>query len=347
MRAVGRGDSPPRRTADGDPGSIVGKVGNPRHPVDVAPTVDEQRVAGQVAGLVARQKDDDRCDVRLGVPEPTHRIGRIGEGRQLRVGLGHGGKRRGLGAGAHGVGHDAVRGPLPRRSPGERPQRLLGAVVLRRADMGVDAVERAEIHDVAATLGAHRREGALHRPEGPEVGELHTVPQELVGLVLDPAEGTSPPRVVDEDVDRTEAVPRLVNHPEHLVLDPHVHPATGRIHPVAVAELLGDANRGLLVDVGDHHVGSLAGEGATRRPPDAVSPSGHDRGSSLQASHSSVPFALGVARLVSWARRSSRARWTEGASRSPRSAASSPSGRGRCPSRRDAPASWRGEGPGG
>jgi uncharacterized protein (TIGR03086 family) len=56
----------------------VGELGCPRGPVDVAPAVDEQRVARDIGGVVAREEQRDRSDVALGVTHPTHRVGRVG-----------------------------------------------------------------------------------------------------------------------------------------------------------------------------------------------------------------------------------------------------------------------------
>ena len=63
----------------------VAEVGRPRHAVDVAAPVDEERVARHVAGVLAGQEHGHRRDVLLGVAEAAHGVGRVGRRLQLGV----------------------------------------------------------------------------------------------------------------------------------------------------------------------------------------------------------------------------------------------------------------------
>ena len=81
--------------------------------------------------------------------------------------------------------------------------------------MGVHAVERAEVDDVAATLGAHGRHGRLHGPERPVEADLETVGHLRIRLVLEPAQAAPTPRVVDENVHRPPAIGGDADHGAH------------------------------------------------------------------------------------------------------------------------------------
>ena len=63
----------------------VGKLRRPRRTVDVRAAVDEERVAGEVAAVGARQEHRDRRDVGVGVAEAAHRV--RGVGRDLELGI--------------------------------------------------------------------------------------------------------------------------------------------------------------------------------------------------------------------------------------------------------------------
>lgn len=249
-------------------GSTV-QIGCPRNAVDVRAAVNEQRVAGEVAASLGGQEDRDRRDVGVGVSHPAHRVGRVGEGLELGVVADRAEERLALGRRADGVDGDPRRRPLTRGGAGEGTQRLLGRVVLQQAHVCVDAVEAAHVDDPAPAPLLHVGERCGHRPERPEVADLHPAQQCLVGLGLDPADRAAAPGVVDHDVDRSVRRHRGGDRPLDLLADRHV---TGDEAP---ADRLGDRPAGGLVELGHDDPGPLVGEPAGDALADAGARAGH------------------------------------------------------------------------
>ncbi len=96
-RSGGRGPPTARRAGRG-----------PRGAVDVAPAVDEERVAGEVAAVLAGEEQRDRRDVLVRVADVAHRVAGVGGSNELGMLRHHRAERRRLRRRADHVAHDPV-----------------------------------------------------------------------------------------------------------------------------------------------------------------------------------------------------------------------------------------------
>lgn len=152
----------------------------------MAPAVDEQGVAGEVPTALTAEEHGARRMPASGSPmrpwgwlrQPTPRARDAGRAPHRTRGSS-------LRSRADDAGGDAIGGPLARRSVRQRPQGLLGAVVLGGPNVGIHAVQRAHRDDAAIALRPH---GGPAPPAWPRTGRrsLRRSPLgQLIGCVLD------------------------------------------------------------------------------------------------------------------------------------------------------------------
>src|SRR5215211_823595 len=254
------------------------------------PTVDEERLAGDVGGVVACEEGGHAGHL-VGVPGALHRdvllhllalLGIVDPGAVDR------GDRR---AGAHAIHADAPGCVLERQRPGEVLHPALAGRVAEVARLRDQLVDARDVDDHARLLlrqevpdglaGAHERAAQVHGEHLVEV-----LARELLGGPGDLDAG-----VVDEHVDAAEAVDRLADHLHDVVLLGHVAPdeyvldallvdfVDAGVHLVlGLLGLLG------LAEVVDRHVGAVLGEAHRDRLPDPGAAPGHEHVLVVEAS---------------------------------------------------------------
>src|SRR5438128_125467 len=109
------------------------------------PAIGENRVAGDVAGVLTGKEEGNAADVGIRVAHAAHGIGCRGGCRKLRLVRGELLVSGGSGGRADDVGADSEAGPFARSGSGIGSESFLSDVVIGCAHMGVDSVERADV----------------------------------------------------------------------------------------------------------------------------------------------------------------------------------------------------------
>src|SRR5712692_4516099 len=124
----------------------------------VHPAVDVQHVAGDVAGLVAGQKDNGRGDLFIGAHPPERDPGNHRVLDLLRQRIGH---RRGDEARRNGIDGDVARGHFDGDGLGQPNQSGLGRHIVRLAGVAGLRNHRGDVNDPARAPPQHRSERLL------------------------------------------------------------------------------------------------------------------------------------------------------------------------------------------
>src|SRR5690606_22215103 len=135
-----------------------GQLRLPVHTVDMRPAIDEEGVAGDIAAIIAAEKDSHRADVLQRVADAPHWIGPRDGRSVLRTGSGEAAVGLAGSTGTDDVAADLVAGPFPRGGTGEAAQRFLGGVVVGAVHVRVDTIERTEVDHPPAAEPAEFRQ---------------------------------------------------------------------------------------------------------------------------------------------------------------------------------------------
>lgn len=242
---------------------------------DAVGAVDDDALAGEVAGVRAGEEGDDRGDVALGVAEAFHWVEVDLLGVLLRELLGPRLGGGGLGAGQHDVHANAVLAPLFGSNLGQTAQGFLVGAVGELAGDAEHAGGRSEVDDAALVLLLHVGEGGLHIVEGADNAGLPSLEHVLVLGVLDGLGGHNCLPVVDDDVDGAEGVDGLLDNLEDAL-------AVGGVagHGEALAAELADLGDGgldgLEATAGGDDLDAALGEAQRDALADALSGAGDD-----------------------------------------------------------------------
>ncbi len=126
--------------------------------------------------------------------------------------------------------------------------------------------------------------GRLHRPQRPIERHVHAAGDQLVGLVLHPADPSAAPRIVDQDVDGPPPIDRRGDHRQVVGFRADIGPKEHGVGPCR-DQFIGRPPAVLLVDFGNEHLGTFGPEPAADRPTNAVASPGDHGNPALNASH--------------------------------------------------------------
>ena len=176
--------------------------------------------------------------------------------------------------GAMRVDGDAVRGELERERPRQRDDAALGGDVGGEVCERLDVGGRADVEDppTRPLLGHHARGGATAVEVPVQVGGEHAVP--VLVRHLEQRLDEQPRRVVDPDVDATEAVDGRVRQALDVLAPSGVADQHERVTARLAHRSLG---RRSLLERHARDVGAGSGERHGDRLPDAARGTGDDR----------------------------------------------------------------------
>jgi hypothetical protein len=155
---------------------------------------------------------------------------------------------------------------------GEADHRVLGGRVGRAAGRAVLAGLRGDVHDVTAVAGHHPREDDLHAEHDAVDVDVDQPGRGRV-VLLDEAPQRHDPRVVDEHVDRAQALLDGVDERLEGVAPGHVEREALRVGADLGGGLAGEVD----VEIADRDRHALAHEGLRGRLADAARGTGDRR----------------------------------------------------------------------